>query len=575
MRRHEKGSIAFVMLIGMAAILAVLTAVAVYMVINQQGATARDRSHKDALYYAEAALDSAVNASKRVPHISRTEPFLSPEEMLTDYNQAYASIPAAPTVTTRVYDDADVITDTTPAFDQNNNGTVWLEVTATYLNRTRCLRVKVVQTEVTMVTRFPKAAIFSDQNIYLKNGANVYGVNDDGTPYRPGAPGDYLTSIMARGNIQGNSSTTLAAPGGNPQSIGVKVNGSASGLPTGQTGVTRGGVPLLSDYFNMADQANLGFEAEAGKPPKANAGGTSVSPSKFTTANILTIPGAGYNSATKTYTFANDLVVSGNLTLKSGTGGFPAGTTFNFKSLYVNGSLTLNGSTNTHTTALYTSGSFTINGPTGSNTFGSTYVAGDLNLTSGSTALDFETTDYTKPEEPAGPLWIGQCFKQSGRFNDVLGPTWVCGHPGTSDVAVGLTGPSSGANSTFMCPLLATTEKVTTSGGIDFGTLAKPMVLYMQCDNDNLYTNTMDWRSTGTFTGLMAVMEAAFSGQNNTGRPTIVGAIFCIKDITLSGNTSVCYNQAVLENIQSTAITSTTTTTTTVPGSWQEVSPGS
>jgi len=44
-----------------------------------------------------------------------------------------------------------------------------------------------------------------------------------------------------------------------------------------------------------------------------------------------------------------------------------------------------------------------------------------------------------------------------------------------------------------MCPLLATTEKTVSNGEVDCGTLAKPMVYYMQCDNDGLYNNTCEW----------------------------------------------------------------------------------
>ena len=64
-----------------------------------------------------------------------------------------------------------------------------------------------------------------------------------------------------------------------------------------------------------------------------------------------------------------------------------------------------------------------------------------------------------------------------------------------------------------MCPLFATTERITTSGDIDFGTMVvyptdpdpthtkpRPMTLYMVCDNDGLYTQTCLWNSTGQST---------------------------------------------------------------------------
>jgi hypothetical protein len=322
------------------------------------------------------------------------------------------------------------------------------------------------------------------------------------------------------------------------------------------------------------------FEAQSGAPTQANASGTSVSPTKFTPANIMTIPGV--TKSGNTYTFANDLVVSGSLTLGTGSApAFPTGTIFNFSSLYVNGALTLNGSTTTNSTALYVRDDFTINGPTGQHQFGPTFVGKSaLWSQSGATPLSVNTTTNYKTGialDDGGPLWVGYTIKATGLYSHVLGPTWVVGNPGTSTVAVDFQGPSSGIHSTVLCPLLSTTEKTSTSGKVDFGTLAKPMVYYMACDNDQLYTNTCEWNSSGTFTGLMIVMEAAINpdGGNDGVTPNIVGALFCIKDVTIGSNTSICYNQQVLENLQATSITTTTTETTVLPGTWQELSPNS
>ncbi len=566
----ERGA-ALILLLGIAGALAILTAILVMALSNQQGATARDRSHKTSTYYAEAALDSAVNAAKNKTNVA-TPDFLTPEEMAVNYEAAY---PSGPAVVYRLYDNQTPV-NTAIAYDQGRpgsatdpDGMVWLEATTSYLGKATRLRVLVVQTVESIVQAFPKAALFSDQNIRLQGASDAYAVNDDGTAYVPNPPGNYLTKIMAGGNVSGNSNTNLAAPGSSIQSLGVQANGSVSGCVTGQTGVTRGGVPLLSDYFNQADQAALMFEAQAGgpSPGSANASGVLASTSKFTTANIMTIPGV--TKVGNTYSFANDLVVSGNLTFKtSGSGAFPAGSVFNFRSLYVDGSLTLNGSTTTNSTALYVRDDFTISGPTGLHQFGPTFVGKSIKwYQSGATPLEVHT----------GALWVGYTLDVTGLYNHVLGPTWVVGNPGTSTVAVNFVGPSSGTRSTVLCPLMSTTEKTTTSGLVDFGTLEQPMVFYMACDNDNLYTNTCVWNSGGTFTGLMVVMEAAITlgGGNNGIQPNLVGALFCIMDITMSGNTSACYNQAVLERLQATAITQTTTRTTLVPGSWQELSPNS
>ena len=99
------------------------------------------------------------------------------------------------------------------------------------------------------------------------------------------------------------------------------------------------------------------------------------------------------------------------------------------------------------------------------------------------------------------------------------------------------------------------------------------MVLYMVCDNDNYYTNTFEWGSTGTFTGLMVVMEAQVQLERcgTLATPSIVGALFCAFDVTISGASSICYNQTVIDNVTQTDLT--TKSRTTVPGTWQELSP--
>ena len=107
------------------------------------------------------------------------------------------------------------------------------------------------------------------------------------------------------------------------------------------------------------------------------------------------------------------------------------------------------------------------------------------------------------------------------------------------------------------------------------------MVYYMQCDNDGLYSNTCEWASTGTFTGIAIIMEAAIQvtgGNNGASWQTanFVGSLMAgcpvTPDITMSSNSSVCYNQKVVENLPANLQSILrTTTTTTVPGTWQQL----
>ena len=130
-----------------------------------------------------------------------------------------------------------------------------------------------------------------------------------------------------------------------------------------------------------------------------------------------------------------------------------------------------------------------------------------------------------------------------------------------------------------MCPLLATTECTHSNGYVNFGSIASPMVYFMQCDNDNLYTNTCQWASTGTFYGLMILYEAEMQITGNSGTtPNVMGAVLegCPAnstdtgtDLTLTGNSSICYNPQVIDNIGLDSITSTIIQPVT--GTWQEL----
>ena len=159
-----------------------------------------------------------------------------------------------------------------------------------------------------------------------------------------------------------------------------------------------------------------------------------------------------------------------------------------------------------------------------------------------------------------------------GPVNLTLGPTWIDGDAGTGDVAVNFSSPSSSA-SLVMCPLLATTEQTHSNGLVNFGSLTSPMIYFMQCDNDSLYSNTGQWLGTGTYYGLMIAFEAE---MNITGG-TVKGAVLegtpynssdSGTDLTLS-NATICYNQTVIDNCTSDSLR--TTTTGVIPGSWQQL----
>ncbi len=602
---RESGS-ALMLLITIIVTLAIVSAALVVVVANQQSATAGERHRKSAAYYAEAALENAVDAAK-TKEISTVGEWLSQDDLAAAF--ADADFPEGATVTYRVYDnlataDYEIKWDQGgPTSSDTPDGLVWVEVTVTYLGKTSRMRVLVHQAQSTIVSGLPRAVLYSDTGIELQDTSDLYSVNNDGTNDISGSP--FPTTVMAGTYFTANSSADLAGPGSAIQSVGIRANGAITtpGHVFADVVSGSGQVGLLSDYFDQGEQAELGDEAQAGTPSTANASGTSVAPSKFKPSSMTTIPGCTYNSGTKTYTFANDLVVSGALTLStSSSSPFPSGTTFNFKSLYVNGALTISGNLTVNTTVIYVGGDFTVKDSTAGNVdhFGPVYASGIVTWgNSTSDAISVRTTNYKLagaddvPDDttvnPAGPIWAGR-LHINGIFTDVIGNTWVNGGADTSNT-ISVVGPSSGSTySQLYCPLMASTEQTTTGGKVNFGSRTRPMTYYMQCDNDGGYYNTCDWAANGTFYGLMVLMEARieFSGGDGT-KPCVEGAVFVGtpatssysnphgdiltgSDITLTGASSAAYNQAVIDACMNNSITTTTVTTATVDGSWQQLS---
>jgi hypothetical protein len=426
----------------------------------------------------------------------------------------------------------------------------------------------------------------------LDGSSNIYGVNNDNTPDDSGAP--YVTTIMVGGDFSDNSNTDLAYPGHTVQSLGLQVNGTVPSSPA--LSWTKGGVGLLSDYFDEAHQAALMTEAQAaitGKSTLFNSAGTSVS-----TGTTPYTKWTATTSTTWTAPAGTDYVVpsgcnSGNLTIGAASG---KTSTYTFNKLWVAGSLTISGNATVNTTGLYVGGNLTITGTSAASvtdSLGPLYVAGKI-LWEGafnSNATTLSVTTATTPSGTPGPMFAKiisidgnmntgtgdnggyDSTNKPGPTNITLGATWIDGDAGTGDVAVNFSGPTSTA-SLVMCTLLATTEQTHSNGFVNFGSLAKPMIYFMQCDNDGLYSNEGQWLGTGTYCGLMIAFEAEMQITNGT----VLGAVLegCPyksgsdtgTDLTLT-NATICYNQSVIDNCTSDNLR--TTTTGVVPGSWQQL----
>jgi len=187
-----------------------------------------------------------------------------------------------------------------------------------------------------------------------------------------------------------------------------------------------------------------------------------------------------------------------------------------------------------------------------------------------------KTTDYVDTAALPAPMWVGGVFtRNGGPYNDEYGDTFVVFQVNFA---------SAGGSSTVMCPLFATTEMITTSNNINFGTMVtdlahphpRPMTLYMVCDNDGFYTQTCNWGSTGQFYGLMILFEAGITLQNGCASgPAVVGSVLTIggdNGLQLNNSAQIAYCQDVVDWVFFPTV-STSTVTQTVSGTWQELSP--
>ena len=483
------------MLIGMTAALAILTAALVMMLANEQGATAASRQSKTSLDYAEAALNSGVNAIKITTQAGNNFPTVTPGVDMSSMNVQYAiACPSpAPTATYNVYDNGDdgTTVDKNLHWDANLGHKLWVGPQSLTGHTSRLRQMLDSSTKSAVL---PMAAMFADTTIVLNGTSNAYAVQPDGTFVPPGQT-QYAYNIMAGGSytnnsntvVTGNNSTTLRPPTGTSQSLGLKVNGRVSLPGITENGVVQGGVPLLSDYFDQGRQYALTVQAQTGMttaaplhndttlPPSPTPSPTATAAStKFTPTNITTISGVTSTGTTiKTYTIP-DLKVTGNLALStSGGSAFPAGTTFNFSKLWVdNGTFTVTGDLDVNATTLYVNGALTISGDTTANTddLGTAYVRGAASIT-GSTGLTLNS---------AATSYFGSTFNHtpSTAVTDNLGPLYFVGNAtfssssGNLSIAGGknvhaggtftITGPTS-SSSTVPCASAPCTASATSA----------------------------------------------------------------------------------------------------------------
>ena len=517
-RYRSQSGAALIMLLGMIGALAILAAMLVMVVANEQFATANVREKTQSLYVDEAALDYGVRVaelSSPMPTASPTSGTWIPQSQLTDAFLSYFPHDAGTTVTMTIYDDLPTI-DTSIKWDSNANRKMWVQARATYNGKTTLSRVLIQQTTVPFAAALPKAVTYSDTGIKLNDTSDVYAVNADGTAWTDTtAPATYISAggtwtpatqsgwaEVGRFTIN-STAADLRAPGGTCQSLGIKANGSVgvngtiytTSTPGDQvpvspatakykyTKIAAGTVGFLSDYFDQAAQAMLTDEAQEGRTPAT----APTAPSSWTSSGFTSIDTTLYNTLTSTssttaYSTTSNLLMpssinSGNLTLSRGTN--TTGRTFTFKKLYVAGNLTLTGPVTVTCDSLYVGGTLTINNGTTttvSDSFGPLYVAGTgsssmagrVNVTASSMycagAMAISNTTTTSLADTLGQIYCVGDFSVSGPITMNNGTSSLYGGGNVT-----LTGPSSGTvtDSFGLIYTSNTADTLTYSGNIN------------------------------------------------------------------------------------------------------------
>ena len=196
--RGSQTGAALIMLIGIIAVLAILSATLVVTIANQQSATARERRATQSFYAAEAALDTGVQLAKVDRKMSTTAEWLTQEDLQAAF---YDFFPAGATVAYRVYDNLPTV-NYNIKWDQGGptdahvpDHRMWVEATVTHQGKTTRTRALITQKQVPFAEALPKAVTYSDTGIWLEGSSDIYAVNEDGSPDTSGPP--YQTSITA------------------------------------------------------------------------------------------------------------------------------------------------------------------------------------------------------------------------------------------------------------------------------------------------------------------------------------------------------------------------------------------
>ena len=334
--RHEEGA-TLIMMLGVMAVLAILASTLVLVTANTQGGTAADRTKKKSFNVAEAALEQTVysfGVSWPASAASYTFDGSSTGAFAQSFNASSSGSAEYMLPTTGAF--ATVTLSAVPGVPTQ----YWVEAQANVGSQSSRIRALVQQHSTGVMTVIPGVALYSGGNVVMTGSAAITGPLVNGQPSAALYSGGKVDVSGGNPSIQ----ATIIAAGGVTQ---------ANWQHFTNTGTT---VPPLSQFFPSTLVQSLTTTAQT-----AQKTGTLISNS---TAGFSWPWGVSYS--TPVYT---------NGDLHVNTQGV-----YNFGTVYVQGNLLIDGSATMNCTALYVTGTLTVAGGANTQSFGPTYVGGDVNF---------------------------------------------------------------------------------------------------------------------------------------------------------------------------------------------------
>ena len=318
--RSQEGS-TLIMLIGIAAALAVLTATLVMVTANMQHASEKVNQRDQTFNVAESGLDDAVYTMGQNWPATGTTTLAVPTGFQAQFPASDNPTPPAT--------EAFLTYQLTPGADENS---FYLTSTANEGSNTAVVRALIQKKVVGLSTLLPGVGVYAGGNLTLTGNSTISGGSGE--------------QVYGNVNVTGNINYYKADTHGSWTQTGNITGTHVQDVPP---------VPTFDQVMPASAIAALKTAAQA-------------TPTNGTVYNGLTYTG------NNNLVFTTPIYVNGNLTLNGNA-------TFQAPAVYVNGNVIAEGNTQINVGGMYVTGTWTTTGNVQFTNLGPTYVAGNVTMT--------------------------------------------------------------------------------------------------------------------------------------------------------------------------------------------------